>query len=72
MTTATATAATAGTILALDLGKYKSVACLYDRASAQARFHTLDTTRDELRRLFQRHRPALVVFEACALAGAPG
>lgn len=63
-----ATAAT-GTILALDLGKYKSVACLYDRATAQARFHTLDTTREELRRLFEQHRPALIVFEACALAG---
>jgi hypothetical protein len=57
------------TILAFDLGKYKSVACLYDRATAQAQFHTLDTTRDELRRLFDRHRPALVVFEACTLAG---
>jgi transposase len=57
------------TILALDLGKYKSVACLYDRATAAARFHTLDTSPDHLRRLFERHRPAVVVFEACALAG---
>jgi transposase len=68
-TTTTNAAAASGTILALDLGKYKSVACLYDRATAQARFHTLDTTRDELRRLCQRHQPAVVVFEACALAG---
>ena len=30
MTTLTATTNPAGTILALDLGKYKSVACLYD------------------------------------------
>jgi transposase len=64
-----ATAAASGPILALDLGKYKSVACRYDRATAQAQFHTLDTTRDALRQLFDRHRPALVVFEACALAG---
>ena len=34
MTTATPTA---GTILALDLGKYKSVACAYDPAGAEAR-----------------------------------
>ena len=61
--------AAAGTILALDLGKYKSVACLYDRATATHRFATLDTTRDELTRLLQLHRPAVVVFEACALAG---
>jgi transposase len=64
-----ATAAASGTILALDLGKYKSVACLYDRATTQVQFHTLETTRDQLRRLCEQHRPALVVFEACALAG---
>jgi transposase len=58
-----------GLILALDLGKYKSVACLYDPATAQARFDTLTTSRDELRKLFARHRPAVVVIEACALAG---
>jgi transposase len=67
--TSNTTAATPGLILALDLGKYKSVACLYDRGTATARFHALDTTREELRRLFDRHRPALVVFEACALSG---
>jgi transposase len=65
----TSTAAASGIILALDLGKYKSVACLYDRASSQARFQTLDTSRDRLRQLFERHQPALVVFEACTLAG---
>jgi transposase len=69
-TAATSTPAAApGLILALDLGKYKSVACLYDRATADARFEALDTTRHDLRRLFERHRPALVVLEACALAG---
>jgi len=57
------------TIVALDLGKYKSVACLYDGDPAAARFDTLTTGRDELRRLFRRHRPAAVVIEACALAG---
>jgi transposase len=68
-TTPTNAATTSGTILALDLGKYKSVACAYGRATAEARFQTLDTTRDELRQLFERHRPAVVVFEACTLAG---
>jgi transposase len=67
MTTPTLT--TSGTILALDLGKYKSVACAYDRATAQARFDTLTTSRAELRQLFARHRPGVVVIEACALAG---
>ena len=59
----------AGTILALDLGKYKSVACIYDRSTAECCFHTLDTSRDNLRRLFQQQGPTLVVFEACALVG---
>src|SRR5262245_54293234 len=57
------------TILALDLGKFKSVACAYDPATAQAHFETLTTGRAELVRLFDRHRPAVVVIEACTLAG---
>ena len=56
-------------ILALDLGKYKSVACLYDPRGGEDRFHTLPTTRAELPRLLDRHRPAVVVIEACTLAG---
>lgn len=67
MTTTTATAAR--TILALDLGKYKSVACAYDPATTQARFDTLTTSREQLRKLFARERPAAVVIEACLLAG---
>jgi transposase len=56
-------------ILALDLGKYKTTACAYRPDTAGARYATLDTTRDQLARLLRRHRPALVVIEACALAG---
>src|SRR5262245_35315313 len=67
--TTTKTTATAGAILALDLGKYKSVACVYDRGTARAAFDTITTGRAELLRLIDRHRPALVVIEACALAG---
>ncbi len=63
------TATTAAPILALDLGKFKSVACAYDAASAQARFHTIPTSRPDLRKLFALVRPGVVVFEACALAG---
>ena len=57
------------TILAIDLGKYKSVACLYDPATAHPRFDTFSTSRSELQKLFQRCPPAVVVIEACALAG---
>jgi transposase len=63
-----ATAATSA-ILALDLGKYKSVACLYDPQGGEASFQTLTTSRAELARLLERHRPAVVVIEACTLAG---
>jgi hypothetical protein len=68
MTTAT-TAPTTATILAIDLGRYKSVACAYDRATTTARFHTLDSTRPEVVRLLARHPRAVVVVEACANAG---
>src|SRR5689334_6351081 len=60
---------TAGPILALDLGKYKSVACAYDPATGAAAFATLSTGRPELLRLLERHRPAAVVIEACLSAG---
>jgi len=59
----------ADTILAIDLGKYKSVACAYDPATAEAEFRTLDTSRAELSRLIARVRPAVVVIEACSLSG---
>ena len=67
MTTATPIAA--GTILAIDLGRYKSVACAYDRTTRRAEFRTLDTGRADFERLFQRHPGALVVVEACSNAG---
>ena len=67
--TTTTRATAADTILALDLGKYKSVACVHDRGTAQASFDAITTRRAELFRLLDRHRPALVVIEACALAG---
>jgi transposase len=68
MTTTTAATA-ARTILALDLGKYKSVACLYAGDPAKATFLTLTTDRDRLQKLFAKHRPDAVVIEACLLAG---
>jgi transposase len=67
-TTLTKATTAAGPILAIDLGKYKSVACVY-RAAEDTRFTTLTTSRDELTRLLERHRPAVVLVEACLLAG---
>jgi transposase len=61
-------ATTADTILAIDLGKYKSVACLY-RSPDETCFTTLSTTRIELTRLIDKQRPAVVLIEACLLSG---
>jgi transposase len=70
MTTTAAKAPTAaGPILAIDLGKYKCVACVYDRATATADFRALDSSRAELERLIRCTHPAVVVIEACAPAG---
>jgi transposase len=60
--------ATAAPILAIDLGKYKSVACLC-RSADDTRFTTFATSRDELARLIDQHRPRVVLIEACLLAG---
>jgi len=68
MNTITSTAST-NVILAIDLGKYKSVACVHDQATGEISFTTLETTRVELRRLIDQQQPAVVVIEACLLAG---
>jgi transposase len=59
----------AAPILALDLGKYKSVACVSRGDPNTARFESLTTDREHLRKLFAKHRPGLIVIEACALSG---
>ncbi len=47
MTTATTARPTAGLILAIDLGKYKSVACAYDEGAAAFRFTAFETSQAE-------------------------
>jgi transposase len=67
MNTNTTTAST--TILAIDLGKYKSVACVHDQATGEFAFTTFDTSRAELRKLIGKTQSAVVIIEACLLAG---
>jgi transposase len=69
MNTITTTASTIATILAIDLGKYKSVACVHDQATGEFRFTTFETTRAELRKLIGQEQLAVVIIEACLLAG---
>jgi transposase len=57
------------TIIAIDLGRHNSVACVYSRATRAHTFHTLDTTPADLDRLLARHEGAPVVIEARANAG---
>jgi hypothetical protein len=62
--------AAAGCILAIDLGIFKSVACLYPTtAEAEIRYTTWSTTKEELAELLERLKPSVLVIEACALAG---
>jgi transposase len=68
MNTISVTASTSS-ILAIDLGKYKSVACVHDPDSGEIRFATFDTTRAELQRLLAKENPGVVIIEACLLAG---
>jgi transposase len=67
--TTTAKTAAADTILALDLGKYKSVACVHSGASGTSRFTSFETTRSAMHRLLTGDRPTVVIIEACLLAG---
>src|SRR5690242_10748876 len=62
-------AASTNAILAIDLGKYKSVACVYDEGTGEFRFATFDTGRAELRALLGKEQPGFVIIEACLLAG---
>jgi transposase len=57
------------TILAIDLGRYKSVACVYSRSTREHTFRTLDTTPADLDKLLALHPGGVVVIEACANAG---
>jgi transposase len=56
-------------ILALDLGKYKTVGCVYDGASGKHVFKTSVTTPTGLAQLVREVRPERVVIEVCNIAG---
>jgi transposase len=62
-------------ILALDLGKFNSVLCIYDRATHEHRFESLATTPRTIHDLLVEHQTAddpaatLLVIETCDVAG---
>src|SRR5215212_6752802 len=56
-------------ILALDLGKYKTVGCAYESESGVHQFQRSFTTPAALRKLVQEVKPDRVVIEVCSIAG---
>ena len=56
-------------ILALDLGKYKTVGCAYESESGAHQFQRTFTSPTDLERLVQGINPDRVVIEVCSIAG---
>jgi transposase len=56
-------------ILALDLGKYKTVGCDYESESGAHRFQRSCTTPAALQKMVQEVNPDRVVIEVCSIAG---
>jgi transposase len=56
-------------ILALDLGKYKTVGCDYERETGKHRFKASLTTPAGLQQLVREVKPDRVVIEVCNIAG---
>jgi transposase len=56
-------------ILALDLGKYKSVGCEYEAENGKHKFHREGTTGQALHDLLVEVEPDRVVIEVCSIAG---
>lgn len=56
-------------ILALDLGKFKTVGCVYESASGKHHFKTSFTTPRGLAQLVREVKPDRVVIEVCNIAG---
>ena len=54
-------------ILAVDLGKFKSVSCLLDTATQGTEYWTLGTDRVYLTAILRNYQADLVVFEACSI-----
>jgi transposase len=55
-------------ILALDLGKFKSVSCFLDTVLQTTDYWTLSTDRPYLETVLRKYQPQVVVIEACSIA----
>ena len=61
--------AVAAPILALDLGKFKSVACVLNPSDGTHRFDTIATNPSSVHDLLVEIKPTRLVIEACSIAG---
>lgn len=57
------------TILAVDLGKFRSVACVFEPATGEHRFETIQTSPSAVHDLLVDTAPAVLVIEACSVSG---
>ena len=55
-------------ILGLDVGEFKSAACIYDPATTKARVTAIDNDPADLRKLLEATRPGTLIFESCPAA----
>ncbi len=56
-------------IMAIDLGKFNSMACINDTDTQEQQLETVSTERGYFRTLFNSYSPDLVVVEACGPSG---
>lgn len=56
-------------ILAIDLGKFNCVSCLFDTESNSSEYETFKTYRWEFEDVLNRTQPQLVVMETCSITG---
>jgi hypothetical protein len=54
-------------ILAIDLGKYNSVACLFDTTTNQSNFETFATQRGAFEQLLNQTKPDQIVMETSSI-----
>ncbi len=56
-------------IMAIDLGKFNSMMCVYNQSTKEHAFETVTTERGYFKTMFQTFTPDLVVVEACGPSG---
>jgi transposase len=56
-------------ILAIDLGKFNSVACSFDTTNNQSQFETIATQRWAVEQLLNQTNPEQIVIETSSVTG---